>query len=55
MGRLFACGDAGALAAALDEVLAAPAQFHKPHEHIATTFALANTIDAYEAVLVAKP
>jgi glycosyltransferase involved in cell wall biosynthesis len=55
MGRLFPCGDAAALAAALDEVLAAPAQFQKPGERIAQAFALASTVDAYEATLVPKP
>jgi glycosyltransferase involved in cell wall biosynthesis len=55
MGRLFETGNADALAAALDEVLADRARFLVPRERIADIFALERTIDAYESVLAGKP
>lgn len=51
MGRLFAAGDAEALAAAIAEVLSAPDRFTAPPERIAATFGIERTLDAYEAIL----
>ena len=50
MGRLFARGDAGALAAAIADVLADRSRFLRPREAIQREFDLARTTAAYEAV-----